>query len=399
MLTVCWRPVDAGDEGLDRALRASIDLRLRGAGYVVLTRNVCDIAPTVSFVADHDDFRSVTLTIRQRSGALVDNVHLSLAEGQAPRAQPDRLAVLLVNALNASARVVALAERRLATATLQVSASGVDVREGMDYLDAEDIRRGLGSTPRNARVDVRVAAHADRSTFMDVLEALFRAGWTTIRIHTHGDTVDQDLLPKADWSKKGTWLSLHLAQSDAALVWRTDRSCDEIPGSVDADSKELAALRAVIARCPPTGCFDRLVVHDTANDAFDLLEGLLLAGRALHAPVPLDWRGTSRPDPVCRVTTGLPVSEVDAFVRNRGYRIAHCAPRYRGNATVSLDIGTDGLPISTNVAFSEGYQMDESERYCVARTVSEIRFPPADHVVHVVYPMVFGSYSVKRGTL
>jgi hypothetical protein len=114
-LAICWRDPDKGDDASDTALMNAIKSRLSSAGYHVLTKGVCDIdlswKASTSGHTNEDDmsYREVQLTVR--GDGPLDVIHLSYGPGEVPASDADRLAILMVNALNASAKVAEYARK------------------------------------------------------------------------------------------------------------------------------------------------------------------------------------------------------------------------------------------------------------------------------------------------
>lgn len=114
-LAICWREPDSADDASDTALMNAIKARLRGAGYSVLTKGVCDIDLSWKYATrgqrDEDDesYREVTLTVR--GDGPLDVIRLAFGPGDVPAKDPDRLAILMVNALNKSAKVADYARK------------------------------------------------------------------------------------------------------------------------------------------------------------------------------------------------------------------------------------------------------------------------------------------------
>lgn len=111
-IVVCWDdPSERDDDtGFLKALKA----RLIGAGYD-LTSPVCDIVFSYAFEwgSDRGDkyYREATLIARTGSGT-VDKINLTFEyPTDVPASDTDRLAILLVNALNKSEKVAALARK------------------------------------------------------------------------------------------------------------------------------------------------------------------------------------------------------------------------------------------------------------------------------------------------
>jgi len=110
-LSVCWREPDAGDEATDRAVRRAIGKRLKDAGYV-LTTGSCDIGVEWGYTTKGRDydmaFRTARLSIRGRGDALLEHRDFEFGPSDLPIEDPDRLAIVLVNAVNASRKVASL---------------------------------------------------------------------------------------------------------------------------------------------------------------------------------------------------------------------------------------------------------------------------------------------------
>lgn len=104
-LSICWRAPDAGDEGTDRALHVAIGNHLKDAGYV-LTSNSCDLQVEWGYETKgrEDDmaFRTARLTVRGPNNELLEHRDFEFGPSDLPIEEPDRLAVVLVNAINAS---------------------------------------------------------------------------------------------------------------------------------------------------------------------------------------------------------------------------------------------------------------------------------------------------------
>lgn len=121
-LIVCWRDPDSGDDSTDRPLMMAFKARLITAGYHVITKGVCEISigyktQTKGYRNEDDDaFREVTITVRGDYDKPVDVIRLEFGAGEVPANNLDRLAILMVNALNASAK---LAEYAKAHPTLE----------------------------------------------------------------------------------------------------------------------------------------------------------------------------------------------------------------------------------------------------------------------------------------
>lgn len=107
-LTICWREKDEADEG---ALHDALTSRLRGAGYA-LSAHDCDVGLEIATAwkreRAHSGYERATMVVRSND-AVVDKIQMAFEPDDVPEDEPDRLAILLVNALNASAKVAALA--------------------------------------------------------------------------------------------------------------------------------------------------------------------------------------------------------------------------------------------------------------------------------------------------
>lgn len=114
-LAICWRDPDKGDDASDTTLMNALKARLSSAGYHVLTKGVCDIDLSWKLATrghrneDDESYREVTLTVR--GDGPLDVIRLSFGPGDVPTSEPDRLAILMVNALNASTKVADFARK------------------------------------------------------------------------------------------------------------------------------------------------------------------------------------------------------------------------------------------------------------------------------------------------
>lgn len=115
-LVICWRDADQGDEGASSTLITVMAKHLRAAGYHVVTKGTCDISLEWAFASrGHDNefdssYREATLTVRDGS-TFIDKIKLEWGPGEVPTDDSNRLAILLVNALNASAKVAEYARQ------------------------------------------------------------------------------------------------------------------------------------------------------------------------------------------------------------------------------------------------------------------------------------------------
>lgn len=122
-LLICWGkahtegpdPEDIGAAEESIALRKAIQQRLEGAGYTLASKK-CELR-----VRWHDSWQSrggdkgysgATLTLFTPKGEVIDTVQYELDRNHFPLEEPDRLAILFVNSINASAKVGAYAERQ-----------------------------------------------------------------------------------------------------------------------------------------------------------------------------------------------------------------------------------------------------------------------------------------------
>jgi hypothetical protein len=107
-VVICWRDADEGDDGANAAITTALAKRLRGAGYHVITKGVCEVSIEWGFSSrGHDNendssYRQATVTLR--ADKVIDKIRLEWGPGQVPTDDADRLAILLVNAINASAK-------------------------------------------------------------------------------------------------------------------------------------------------------------------------------------------------------------------------------------------------------------------------------------------------------
>jgi hypothetical protein len=132
-MSVCWKSIEesssaapssdatttttttattTGDESLK--LRRAIGERLESAGYTLVAKD-CDLrlawAYTTATRNEGSDFRSISVTIKARKeDRILDLVKLHLDPDAAPIDQPDRVAIPVVNAMNASPRLATYAK-------------------------------------------------------------------------------------------------------------------------------------------------------------------------------------------------------------------------------------------------------------------------------------------------
>ena len=115
-LSVCWRPDDAGDDEAGLVLRRALRARLETAGYKTVAGGRCDIQMQWTYTAATKggdvSFTSTTLVVRGKGDQLIEKYRVEFMRGDAPIQEPDRVAVRLVNEMNASAKLAAYAANR-----------------------------------------------------------------------------------------------------------------------------------------------------------------------------------------------------------------------------------------------------------------------------------------------
>jgi hypothetical protein len=92
-------------------------LRLQEAGYVVAEKGPYDVSAGTSFSIKrprHEDaaFARARLRLKDRKGEVVEEITMEFRNHAVPAAEPDRVAVILVNELNKSPKVAALVKKR-----------------------------------------------------------------------------------------------------------------------------------------------------------------------------------------------------------------------------------------------------------------------------------------------
>jgi hypothetical protein len=112
-LAVCWSPPDEGDAASGTGeLKKAVGARLGSAGYRLVTAGHCDLRLSWDLKSQEHNgthgYREVTLIMRDGKGTFVDRAHMEFLQWDVPVAEPDRLAILMVNAVNASAKVATL---------------------------------------------------------------------------------------------------------------------------------------------------------------------------------------------------------------------------------------------------------------------------------------------------
>jgi hypothetical protein len=124
-MSVCWKSVeessDAASSEESAKLRRAIGERLEAAGYTLVAKD-CDLrlawAYTTAQRNDGSDFRSISVTIKARKeDRILDLVKLHLDPDMAPIDQPERVAIPVVNAMNASPRLATYAKEHPRGAT------------------------------------------------------------------------------------------------------------------------------------------------------------------------------------------------------------------------------------------------------------------------------------------
>jgi len=113
-LVICWNDEEKNADQDDRAFLTALRKRLEGAGYDLSSR-ICDVTLGyhLSSVNDRGDkgFTEASLTVSGAHG-IVDKIKLSFDEPtDVPTSEPDRLAILLVNAMNKSEKLAAFKRR------------------------------------------------------------------------------------------------------------------------------------------------------------------------------------------------------------------------------------------------------------------------------------------------
>lgn len=95
--------------------------RLQEAGYVVVEKGAYDIGATTSYSikTEHRDdpyFTAARLRLIDRKDKVLEDIKLQFNGNAAPAAEPDRVAVSLVNEMNKSPKLGALAQSRAKSA-------------------------------------------------------------------------------------------------------------------------------------------------------------------------------------------------------------------------------------------------------------------------------------------
>lgn len=143
-LSVCWREPDSGDEGTDRALRLAMGKRLEQAGYVLTPRS-CDLGVDWGYTTKGRDydmaFRTARLSVRGRGNKLLEHRDFEFGPSDLPIEDPDRLAIVLVNAVNASTKVASLMPTPSSAPTQAAQPAAPPDRPAHGRLPADVIQR------------------------------------------------------------------------------------------------------------------------------------------------------------------------------------------------------------------------------------------------------------------
>ena len=112
--------------GAQKALIA----RLTEAGYVCVEKAPYDVWASTSYRFKrprHEDllFATARLRLKDRKGDIVDEITLEYRNNAAPAAEPDRVAVSLVNEMNKSPKLGTLAQKRAKQAPASAPPSGI----------------------------------------------------------------------------------------------------------------------------------------------------------------------------------------------------------------------------------------------------------------------------------
>ncbi len=114
-LSVCWQE-KSEDEVVNAPLREAMRVRLTGAGYTLVSKR-CDVRLHWRYTTNNPlrgqrRYTSATLEIRGVGSKPIDEVYVDGARAEATFDEPDRIAIGLVNAMNASAKLAAYAATR-----------------------------------------------------------------------------------------------------------------------------------------------------------------------------------------------------------------------------------------------------------------------------------------------
>jgi hypothetical protein len=110
-LSVCWYEAVAADQRANRDVRKAIAKQLEAAGYRVIPRD-CDLRLSLSYTLEDGaiglSFRTAQFAVRDRTRAPLLDETFKFGSSEVPIGEPDRLAIVLVNAMNASSKVAAV---------------------------------------------------------------------------------------------------------------------------------------------------------------------------------------------------------------------------------------------------------------------------------------------------
>lgn len=393
-LSICWVKTDATYTGTRRALHEAIKTRLEGAGYLLVER-ACDLRLWWNWYSRNDTtfeaFLAVDLKVQNGSGDLIDKIRLEYGATEVPVSEPDRLAILMVNAINASSKVAAVARAR-SLEPISISKTGIVVRSDPDGNARVDILKARALFGPTDHIDVTLEPEAKMETVNLLLSDLADVGLFFIRVHGPGlpedRAIEVEIMPPRTWAGRGTWVGVSHWGSDIAVVWRTDRECANTPRSVRAPGAWIDIVKPAFSACRERGCFSRLVLNTARIDEF--LGLLATAKDALHAAVPLDLRSPARFDPKCHSAGMLPPEEVDILMRNRVPTIQRCAPTYHGDIKVTLSFALDGSLKSSSLDFDQpGIESAEGpgsdrRKTCIMSALPELRGDPLTTWTHTI---------------
>lgn len=121
-LVICWNDAENKSVDEDKAFLVAFRKRLESAGYD-LTSSLCDVTFAYSFRSkgEHGEqgYTEVTLTLSDAHG-VVDHIKLEFEEvWELPTSDHDRLAILLVNAMNKSDKLAQYVHREHADEPLR----------------------------------------------------------------------------------------------------------------------------------------------------------------------------------------------------------------------------------------------------------------------------------------
>lgn len=404
-LSVCWRDPDDGDLGIDRALRTTLANRLKAAGYVLVKRG-CDLSVSWAYTTrgndDDNAFRTARITVRTGDGTLLDEHDFQFGQSDLPADDADRLAIVLVNAINASPKIATMvAPATEAYGAVSVAPSGIKVGRGvanMALLTPSALDLALGSVPHERRLDVAVERGALWRTVENVFDALMADSRNAVRLHLPGGVIAElDLVRSSTSRGSSSWLTLWLSGNWLDVTWRTDRPCAQVPRSFTSNGWHYDAMRSGLKSCNGD-CFDRLVFADKSTDDTEYSELLAIAAQAHRGVFELDPQGRYAADPTCKGDPDVPKEDVDVIIGHHLGAIAHCSEDYQGDVRVVLTLGTDGHAADTVVEFGNAsLKVWDSEKTCVATVLANLSFPIPAHEQTISYVLHFdGRHHVQR---